>query len=125
MCCQVTNPPVGCFFVIEVNVTVDELKGFFAVFLINTWHHRHASLCIILLLLCFHRFDLVLEFFRKYLYLYLSIYFRLVLGLGIIESTCTCSQSTCTCLYFLDLYLDLTKFKVLVLSKLPIYLTHP
>ena len=29
MCCQVTNPPVGCFVLLEVNVIVDDIKRFF------------------------------------------------------------------------------------------------
>ena len=41
-CCQVTNPPVGCFVLIEVNVIVDEIKIFFAVFLIKNLINCHC-----------------------------------------------------------------------------------
>ena len=30
VCCQVTNPPVGCFVLIEVNAIVDEIKSFYS-----------------------------------------------------------------------------------------------
>ena len=30
MCCQVINPPVGCFALNEMNVIVDEIKIFFS-----------------------------------------------------------------------------------------------
>ena len=35
MCCQVANPHIGCFVLLEVNVNVDEIKIFFTVFLIK------------------------------------------------------------------------------------------
>ena len=44
MCCQVTNPPVGCFVLLEVNVIVGEIKKFFTVFLNTKYDQLSYSL---------------------------------------------------------------------------------
>ena len=65
MCCQVTNPPVGCFVLIEVNVIVDKIKRFFTVFLIKNLINCHFILCFLFIinhLVLLHDYIIIIAF---------------------------------------------------------------